>query len=71
MTSREFCAPQSNEHLKAAWHGAMCLLAFGACAYNAVAWSYRRERHLAANALLYAGMTALETRKIAHHLQSR
>ena len=56
------------EELKAGVHaGALGLFAVMGI-YNVAAWLARRERHLAINALIYAGLIAWERQHIAHHL---
>lgn len=35
--------------------------------YNLLAWLVRRERHLAINAVIYGGLTALEIAQVRHH----
>lgn len=57
----------SGERLKGGWHQTMKVLALGACAYNAAAFALRREPHLAANALIYGALVALEQRHVQHH----
>jgi len=56
------------EELKAGVHaGALGLFAVMGI-YNAAAFLARRERHLAINAVIYAGLIAWERQHIAHHL---
>jgi hypothetical protein len=58
----------SCETLKLGVHAASLALAVVMGAYNAAAWFKRREQHLAVNAVLYAGLIALEHHHVAHHL---
>lgn len=67
MTPRDFCAPGTQEPLKAAVHGIVCAGAVVCLGYNALAWLFRRERHLAVNAGLYAALAGFEWRKIQQH----
>lgn len=67
LTPRTLCAGEA-EYAKAAVHGVL-LAAAGVCAaYNGIAWLYRRERHLAANAVIYTSIVSLEVKKVLHHL---
>jgi len=58
----------SCEALKLGVHGAALGLAVLMGGYNAAAWLRRREQHLAANAILYTALIALEYHHVAHHL---
>ena len=58
----------SYETLKLGVHAATLGLAVVMGAYNAAAWLRRREHHLAANAVLYTALIALEYHHVAHHL---
>lgn len=55
------------EEVKLAVHGLALGLSALMCAYNAAAWLQRRQRHLAVNALTYAGAIVLEQQHVAHH----
>ena len=57
----------SYEALKLGVHAATLGLAVVMGAYNAAAWLRRREQHLAANAVLYTALIALEYHHVAHH----
>lgn len=61
----------SCEPLKAATHGALGLLALVALGYNAIAFTLRREKHLAVNVVLYGALVGIEARKISHHRKGR
>lgn len=59
------------ERLKGGVHvvlGVTALVCFG---YNVIAFALRREKHLAANSLLYGALAALEARKVRHHRDAR
>jgi hypothetical protein len=58
----------SCEALKLGVHAATLGLAVLMGGYNAAAWLRRREPHLAANAILYTALIALEYHHVAHHL---
>ena len=58
----------SCEALKLSVHAAALGLAVVMGGYNAAAWLRRREHHLAANAVLYTALIALEYHHVAHHL---
>jgi hypothetical protein len=58
----------SCEPLKLGVHAAALGLAVLMGGYNAAAWLRRREQHLAANAILYTALIALEYHHVAHHL---
>jgi len=58
----------SYETLKLGVHAATLGLAVVMGAYNAAAFLRRREHHLAANAVLYTALIALEYHHVAHHL---
>ncbi len=55
------------EEFKLGVHATALGLASLMCAYNAAAWLVRRQRHLAVNAVVYAGLVAWERKHIAHH----
>jgi hypothetical protein len=58
----------SCEPLKAGVHATALGLAAVMGLYNAAAWLTRREKHLAVNAVMYAMLTAWESRHVAHHV---
>lgn len=60
----------NGERAKAACHTAMLGLAATFTLYNGVAWLLRKEPHLARNAVIYAGLTALEMIQIARHREA-
>ena len=65
---RTFCRSGEQEVLKGAVHGAACVIASVMAMYNLAAWCYRRERHLATNALVYTLAVAFEAKQTLHHL---
>jgi hypothetical protein len=56
------------EELKLGVHAMALGLAALCGLYNAAAWLSRRERHLAANTVLYAALIAIEQQHVAHHM---
>lgn len=70
MTPRAFVQSGESEFTKGACHAALGALAAPIAVYNVVAWLYRRERHLAANACIYGLLVALEVRKVLHHARA-
>ena len=67
MTARTFVQHGQHETLKGIIHGASAALAALMCAYSVVAWRYRRESHLATNAIFYGALTVREVGKTLHH----
>ena len=59
--------PNREELFKGSIHYALGSLATTCLLYNALAWTTRRERRLAANAMLYAAITALEVYQTQLH----
>lgn len=68
MTSGLF--PGECEPLKRHWHGGLLIFAAGAFVFNVCAWLVRREKHLAANAIVYGAVTVLEIAQVQHHAGS-
>jgi hypothetical protein len=62
-----FCTSGRSEWLKGSVHSAAGGLAFLMALYNTVAWYYRREPHLKANALFYGATVAWEIQQTRHH----
>ena len=62
-----FTEPGEAETTKAAVHGALFTLVGLCCVYNACAWCARRDRHLAVNAVVYAGAAVYEIAQIVRH----
>jgi hypothetical protein len=67
MTPREFCQPQAAEGVKGAVHVVLMAVSGACLAYNAVAWLFRRERHLAVNTCLYGSLTVFEAYQVQRH----
>jgi hypothetical protein len=67
MTPREFCASGERETLKGSFHAAAATLLGVMALYNVAAWCFRRERHLAVNAVLYAAGAAFELKQTRRH----
>jgi hypothetical protein len=55
------------EPVKLGVHATLGALAAVCTAYNAAAWLYRREPHLAVNAVAYGLLTALEVAQVERH----
>jgi hypothetical protein len=55
------------EELKLGVHATALGLAIVMGLYNGAAWLVRRERHLAANTVLYSVLAAWELNHVAHH----
>jgi len=66
---RTFCKSGENEAVKGAVHAAGGVLAALMAAYNVTAFCYRRETHLAINAVVYTLAIAWEVKQTAHHLE--
>ena len=69
MTVERFCTSGEQEIVKGSVHGAACAIAAAMAAYNIVAWCFRRDRHLGANAVIYALATGWEVRQTMRHLR--
>lgn len=67
MIARGFCASGNHEFAKGCFHAATLGLLGIMAAYNVAAWCYRRERHLAFNAVTYTLGAAWELRKTRRH----
>lgn len=63
--------PGAYETPKAGIHAVLGGLAATCGVYNFVAWTKRRETHLAVNAVLYAALWAWETYQTHHHLAQK
>lgn len=59
--------PGEHEGLKCGVHVVGLVFGVVCFSYNVVAWLARRERHLAINAVIYGGLTALECVHVRHH----
>lgn len=71
MTPREFCQPRAAATSKAAVHAVLMVTAGACVAYNAAAWLYRGEKHLAVNVGLYGALVAWEAHHIRQHWRDR
>lgn len=67
MTPRAFVQSGESELVKGGIHCAAGLIMAIMATYNIAALCYRKEKHLAANAVLYTCLTALEARKTIDH----
>ena len=67
MTPRAFCQSGEREFEKGVAHAVAVMLMGAMAVYNGVAWLYRRDRHLAVNAMIYGAMTALEVKQVMRH----
>jgi hypothetical protein len=70
MTPRAFVQQGSCEQAKGLVHASFSLISLACFTYNAVAWLYRHETHLAANVMLYGTVAGLEARKAHNHFTS-
>jgi hypothetical protein len=66
---QQFCRSGEREGVKGSVHAAACVIATAMATYNAVAWCFRHETHLAANAIVYLLAVVWEVKQTAHHLQ--
>lgn len=71
MTVKTFCCSGQAEPVKGGFHAAAGMLVGVMAVYNAVAWCYRRERHLGWNAVIYSAALAWELRQTRRHLRRR
>ncbi len=61
----------SGEEFKAAIHLGIFGLVVTCLAYNALAYSQRKERHLLANVVVYTGLVAFEVYQMDRHWKDR
>lgn len=61
--------PGEAELFKGSIHLGMFGLAVTCLAYNAMAYSLRKQQHLLTNAVVYAGLSWFEARQIQRHLE--
>jgi hypothetical protein len=66
---KTFCTSGENEAVKGAVHALGGVLAASMAAYNIAAWCYRRETHLAINAIVYSLAIVWEMKQTVHHLE--
>ena len=67
MAPRQFVQPQTAEGIKGCVHIVLMGVSGVCLAYNAVAWCFRKDRHLAVNACLYGALTAFEAYQTTRH----
>lgn len=67
MTPRAFVQQGESERLKGAFHATTAGLMAVMAVYNIAALCFRKERHLATNAVMYTLATVFEARKTLHH----
>lgn len=67
MTAATFCTPGQSERVKGGVHAMAGTVVAVMAVYNAVAWWYRRERHLGVNAMIYAAGFAFEVYQTSRH----
>ena len=71
MSPRHFVQSGHREGFKGLFHGVGAGLCAIMATYNAVAWVYRRERHLRWNAIVYGCATAWEVEQTLRHVRDR
>ncbi len=69
MTVQTFCRSGEQEVVKGSVHAVTGLLALVMATYNATAWCYRRQPHLATNAILYGVVCGWEIKQTMHHVR--
>lgn len=62
-----FTDPHEAPVVKGMIHGIMLTLSSAICVYNAAAYCRRPARHLAVNALVFAGVALLEIANVRRH----
>ena len=67
MTVETFCTSGQAERLKGSVHAAAGTIVGAMAVYNAVAWCYRRERHLGWNTIIYSLGFAWEVYQTSRH----
>ena len=70
MTARDLCASGNHELLKCGVHASACAIAGVMAAYNIAAWSFRRDRHLWINGVIYSLAFAWEVKQTLHHVDA-
>jgi hypothetical protein len=68
MSIHTFCTSGEQEEVKGAVHAVAGVLALVMATYNVIAWCYRRQAHLGANAAIYTVVVAWEVKQTIHHL---
>ena len=69
MTVETFCTSGQAESFKGSVHAAAGTIVGAMAVYNAVAWYYRRERHLGWNAIIYSLGFAWEAYQTSRHFR--
>ena len=67
---QRLCTSGNSEVLKCGVHGAACVIAGVMAAYNIAACSFRRDRHLRLNAVVYTLAVGYEIKQTLHHLRA-
>jgi hypothetical protein len=67
VTVETFCTSGQAERFKGSVHAAAGTIVGAMAVYNAVAWCYRRERHLGWNAVIYGLGFAWEAYQTSRH----
>jgi hypothetical protein len=67
VTVETFCTSGQAERVKGGVHAVAGVILGAMATYNAVAWCYRRERHLGWNAVIYTTALAWEIRQTCRH----
>jgi hypothetical protein len=67
VTVETFCTSGQAERFKGSVHAAAGTIVGAMAVYNAVAWCYRRERHLGWNAIIYTLGFAWEAYQTSRH----
>ena len=71
MRVEEFVSRGNAEPVKGAFHGVATVVCGLMFAYNTTAWLFRREPHLAANALVYGAAILYEAVQTQQHVVAR
>jgi hypothetical protein len=69
MTVKTFCSSGKAESVKGGVHAAATAIVGVMAVYNAVAWCFRRERHLRWNTVIYTAALAFEIRQTRRHFK--
>jgi hypothetical protein len=69
VTVETFCTSGQAERFKGSVHAAAGTIVGAMAVYNAVAWCYRRERHLGWNAIIYGVGFAWEAYQTSRHFR--
>jgi hypothetical protein len=69
VTVETFCTSGQAERVKGSVHAAAGTIVGVMAVYNAVAWCYRREKHLGWNAIIYSMGFAWEAYQTSRHFR--